>query len=219
MKARSSRRNGSSMALACVAALALAAAAACGNLTAGGFTEVTVAVSGDAPDPVLGPAPLLAPSPQSMPPLPTSHETEGAEGQIEIDFTLALVSESEDVVLLGEDDIRVKIDLQGLNEAEAVRELVPAARYVELRIAFTHIQVQVESGLVIDGEPVVGDIEVSIEDPELLVTRPLNLNATDGGSVEMVVDLNAQAWLAAVDPVTKTVDASVFAELVDLVVR
>jgi hypothetical protein len=53
----------------------------------------------------------------------------------------------------------------------------------------------------------------------LPVTRAIDLDIADGSSVELVVDLNAPAWLQAVDPLTGLVDESVFAALVDVAVR
>ena len=198
--------------------------AACGNVTAGGFTEVTVEVSGDAPDPAAQPAvlesapALSAASPSG--PLPSSHDdAENAEGEIEIDFRPSLVSETGDVIPLGRDDIRVKIDLQGVNRAEALRELVPAGRYTALRLSFTHIQVEVSDGLIIDGQLITGELRVALEDPELVVDRPLDIEAAEGGMVGLLVNLNTPAWLAAVDPVTRTVDATVFAGLIDVVAQ
>ena len=200
-------------------------ATACGNVTVGGFTNVAVAVSGDSPDAAPAPQPSVLASglgPSAVAAagaLPTSHEAEEAEGEVEVDLTLTLVSESGRVVSLGRDDIRIRLDLQGANEAETVDELVPAARYTGLRVTFTHIQVEVSQGLVVDGQPVVGEVHVELEDPELVVARPLDLDATPGGRVELLVDLNTPAWLAAVDPELKTVDASVFAALVDVRMR
>jgi len=204
------------------AALALSASA-CGNVTAGGFGEVAVAVSGDSPDPAPQPTLLasssvgaLSEAPQAP---PTLSETEQAEGEVEIDVRLELLAETGEVVPLGQDDIRIKLDLQGVDEVEAVRELVPAARYVGLRMRFIHIKVEVSGGLIVDGVPIEGEVEVQLEDPELVVEKPLDIEVTEGSTVELVVDLNTPAWLASVDPDTRTVDASVFANLLDLVVR
>ena len=204
-------------------AVATLAFAACGNITVGGVTEVTVGVSGDAADPL--PQPELFASAAGLSsasraePLPSSHEAEDAEGEVEIDFTLALVSESGDVVSLGQDDIRIRLDLQGVNEPEAVNELVPTARYTGLQITFTHIQVEVEAGLVIDGQEIIGEVHVELEDPELVVVRPVDIEAVEGSHALLLIDLNTPAWLAAVDPVTRTVDVSVFAGLIDVVAR
>ena len=205
------------------AVLTTLALAACGNVTVGGFQRVAVDVSGDAPDPAPQPTLLSAPAgitaPAGAAPLPSSHEAENAEGEVEIDFTLALVAESGEVVSLGQDDIRLRLDLQGASDLEAVDELVPTARYTELRITFVHIQVEVEAGLVIDGQPITGEVRVELEDPELVVSRPVDIAAAAGSRVTLLVDLNTPSWLAAVDPATRTVDVSVFAGLIDVVAR
>jgi hypothetical protein len=207
-----------------VVAAALASVfAACGNVTVGGFTRVTVDVSGDAADPQPQPAPLAAVASVAEGPavLPVASAVDGEEpeGEVEIDIRLTLVSDVGDLVALGHDDIRIKLDLQGVDEAEAVSQLVPAARYTELRIGFTHIQVEVEGGLVIDGQPVTGEVHVALEDPELVVVRPVDIEAVEGSRVELLLDLNSPDWLAAVDLTTRTIDASVFADMIDLVAR
>jgi len=195
--------------------------AACGNVTAGGFAEVAVAVSGDATQSAPAPAPPTTGGPQAsllfLSPFPAAGEND-PEGEIEVDFTLALVAASGGVVALGTDDLRVKVDLEGVNEAEVVRAMVPADRYSALRISFTKIHVDVSRGLVIGGQEIVGSVEVELEG-DLVVSRPLDLTATEGATVEMLVDLNTPAWLEALDPETLTVDPAVFANLIAVAVR
>jgi hypothetical protein len=193
--------------LAATAAFAVLAANGCGNVTAGGLAEVTVDVSGDAPAPAPAPTATVMPAPAR-----SSHEIT-LEGDVEVDFTLALVSETGSVQQLVEDDVRVEVDVQGDNEAQAVSTLVPPARYTELRMTFTRVRVQIISGL-----PIIGPVDVEIEEP-LLVARPLDLEAQSEGSVAMLVDLNAPAWLVALDPLTRKIDPAVFASLVEVVVR
>lgn len=203
------------------------AIAACGNVTVGGFQEVAVDVSGNAPDPLPQASAVATPTLSSSSssttrplrnPYPAG-EADEAEGEVEIDLRLALVSDVGEVVPLGSGDVRIKLDLQGVDEAEAVNELVPAAHYTALRLTFTHIQVEVEGGLVVNGQEIIGELHVQLEDPELVVTRAVDIEPIEGSRVGLLVDLNTPAWLAAVDPETRTIDASVFADLLDLVVR
>jgi len=204
------------------------ASAGCGNVTVGGYSEVSVNVSGDAPAPTptapavpaqMAVAPMAdVQTPDASSPLRTEGE---AEGEIEADFRLFLISETGTSVQLGNgDDIRVKIDTQGSTEAEPVKnQLIAAGRYTELRIVFTKIQVEVSQGLVIDGQEITGEVDVELSGSDLPVTRPLDLVAVDGSMVTMRVDLNAQSWLTAVDPATQTINEDVFADLVDVVVE
>lgn len=196
-------------------------AGGCGNVTVGGYTEVNVNVSGDAPAATpTAQATLLGGAAASSP-----LRVEGvAEGEVEIDFQLFLISQDGTSVRLGpgQDDIRVKIDIQGSTEAEPVRnQLIDAGRYTELQIVFKKIQVEVSQGLVVDGQEITGEVDVELSGTDLLVARPLDLVAVDGSTVTMVVDLNAQSWLAAVDPNTQpyTINEEVFADLVDVVVQ
>jgi hypothetical protein len=193
------------------------AGAACGNVTAGGFTgEATVIVSGDADTLSTAAASAPARTGPDLGPAASSHDE--AEGEVEVEFLAFLVAEGGAPLQLGREEIRVRVDLRGRTEADVVdRQPIPATRYSELRLVFTEIDAEVE-GLVIDGEPVT-EVRVELEDLSLLVTRPLDLDVTPGSTAELVVDLNTLAWLEAVDPLTGTVDESVFADLVNVVIR
>jgi hypothetical protein len=200
-------------------------AAACGNLTVGGFGEASVSVSGvapeDAPQPIsasASPAPRM--SMQSEPPsgaIVASLVDDDIEGHIEIQFSLSLIDESGGVVQLGDDELQVNVDLRGDVEAEPVdRQLIPAVRYVELRVVFHEIEVEVQ-GLVIDGQ-VVPTVDIDIDEPTLVVTRSVDLNVQGGDRVSLLVDLNSLTWLQFVNPLTGLIDGTEFASLIDVAV-
>jgi hypothetical protein len=94
--------------------------------------------------------------------------------------------------------------------------VVPTGQYSQMRIVFTDIRVDVADGLIINGVPVVGEVRVELEDVSLTVTRQLNLNIGEGESVFFLMDLNANTWLQAVDPVLKVIAEEVFANAVSL---
>jgi len=204
-------------------AFAVLAAAACGNLTPGGLTgDITVSVTGDADtlsaalvaQPALAPVLLGAPARDSGP----AATAEEAEGEVEVEFRAFLVSEGGGAVLLGNDELHVRVDLRGRTEADdIVTQMVPALRYTELRLVFSKIHAEVE-GLVIDGVPVT-EVDVELEQLSLEVTVPLDLDVQDGDVVDLVVDLNSLAWLDAVDPLTGAVSENVFADLVRVEIR
>lgn len=206
---------------AAVLGLALAAGA-CGNLTPGGIIvgEATVAVTGDVPPPIpTSQASLVA---GGAPVAPTSHEevdeADEAEGQVHVRFLVSLVSESGSETRLGDEEIEVQVDLQGADEPPVVTQLIPAVRYTELRLVFTEVKAELDLGSVINGQPVEGEVRVELEDVSLLVTRPIDLDVTLGQQVRLVVDLNAPAWLTAVDPVLLTIDETVFASLINVLI-
>ncbi len=192
--------------------------AGCGNLTSGGLTgEATVTVSGDAMD-AQGAAPQLGVGLSPRGPLAMPDEV--PEGEIEASFFLFLETASGASASLSEDQIQISLDVQGRREVDAVnRTILPTGQYSQMRIVFTDIEVEIESGLIINGVPVVGPVEVELEDISLTVTRQLNLNVGDGESVFFLIDLNANIWLQAVDPVLGVVMEDVFANAVSVEVR
>jgi len=86
-------------------------------------------------------------------------------------------------------------------------------------VAATDIRVEVADGLIINGVPVVGEVRVELTDTALTVTRPLDLDIRDGDSVFLLMDLNANTWLQAVDPVLKVIAEEVFGDAVSVGVR
>jgi len=198
-------------------ALLVASGGCSGNLTAGGLTgEATVVVSGDAQDEQGAPsqhATALAGAPAR------TTVSSDPEGEVEVEFLIFLESAGGDVVPLTDDEIRVRVDVRGRREADVASRTVPATVYTGLRIVFTEIKAEIDSGLVIDGQPVVGDIEVELENTTLTVTRPLSLTIDDGERVELLVELNATDWLLAVDPDLRNVAETVFATALSVVVR
>lgn len=216
------------------------ATVACGSLTAGGFGEATVVMSGDAPDQApqatgTAPQPAIvgsdesaggspstvagAPSAIGDDPLTTSHDDDDPEGQLEADLTVYLVSAAGDVVAVTDGEVEVRLDLDGVEEPEVGSRRVTATTYTDLRMVFSDIEVQVDAGLIIDGQPVTGLVDVEFDDLQLTVDKAIDIEIAEGGRVELLIDLNADSWLLAVDPVMQTVDAQVFADLVTVTVR
>lgn len=213
---------------AAVLAALLGAAGACGDLTAGGFGEASVRLSGDAPDtlPPLQASYVAATAPAISRATDGPSTTDGEgddddqpEGEVEAELTLSLVAQDGGVIALTDTDVRVRVDLEGVQEPEIAAQTVTAASYSSLRMVFTDIEVEVDAGLVIMGDTITGAVDVEFDDIVLVVERPLSLEIADDQRVELLIDLNAASWLQAVDPVTRTVDAQVFADLVTVTVR
>ncbi len=191
--------------------------AGCGNITAGGLRgDVTVTVSSDAPDAQVAASQRAA----ALAPTPFAVSGDGPEGEVRAAFFLYLETAAGSSVSLSEDEIRVRLDIQGRQEIDAVDRMpVTATQYTRMRIVFTDIRVEVADGLIINGEPVVGEVRVELKDTTLTVTRPLNLDVGDGESVFLLIDLNANAWLQAVDPVLKVIEEDVFGNAVSVGVQ
>jgi len=216
-----------------IGAALISGAAACGNLTAGGATgEALVVISGDAADVApamtVASASVMSPGSQAQSDgtqtpqasTPARGDDDGIpEGEVEAEFRIFLENETGELLSLTDTDIRVRVDLEGVRESEVADRVVPAARYTGFQIVFTEIEAEVDAGLIINGVPVIGAIEVELENISLTVTKPLDLTIGDQDRVSLLIDLNAASWLQAVDPLTAVVDAQVFADLVTVVVR
>ena len=150
---------------------------------------------------------------------PQRSDDDEPEGQLEAEMLLGLVTADGVVLPLSDDEFELSVDLEGVEQDETQPTQLPADRYTQLRIVFLQIEVQVDAGLIIDGQPVTGPIDIEMEGDSLEVLKPLNLDLGDQDLAEILVDLNAASWLQAVDPTTSTVDATVFAELITVSVR
>lgn len=200
--------------------LALLLSTACGgNLTAGGLTETEVRVSGDAPDPPPTGASLALSGPWAQSDDDEDDDADEAEGEIEADFLLFLERPDGSLLQLTDQEVRVDVDIQGEQEVSAVVRTVPAERYSALRVVFSEIEVEIDAGLVIDGQPITGLVSVDVELEGITVVRPLDLDFSDGEREELLLDLNTRSWITAVDPDRLQVSAQAFAEAIRVEVR
>lgn len=186
--------------------------AGCGNLTAGGLSEAEVTVSGDATDPPVAQA--SAPFGASA-----AEGEEEAEGEIEAEFIAYLEGSSGTSEALSAGPIRVRVDVQGVREQGTGTVAVPAGRYTALRIAFTEIEVEVDAGLIVNGQEVTGIVAVDFESDSLTVVKPLRLDLDAGDRIELLVDLNTQDWLFQVDPDLQVVAEQIVANAITVRVR
>jgi hypothetical protein len=195
--------------------------ACAGNITAGGFGEVQVTVSGDADDGPSSVATAQDPRPGRMAASIALHDDDDEpRGKLEIEFLASLIRSDGEVIPVDDKEIEVELDLAGFFEADAVRATLPAGQYVALQIEFTEIEVEVERGVIIDGVEITGPIEVELEDDEsITVQRDLDALLRDGGRIDILLDMNARTWLRAMDPDLKKVAQQVFAEAISVEVR
>ena len=198
--------------------LGLAVFHACGSLTAGGFGEARVVANGDAPDPAATPAASVLAAPMR-----SDHDDDDddlhPEGELELSFRIYLESDGGRTIELSATELDVSLDLQGALEPDVVTTRVPADVYRALRIVFSEVEVEVDAGVVIDGQTVMGEVDIEIED--LTVERSLNLTVLDGSTVEILLDLNAATWLQWVDTSTEpySVRPEAFADAFSVLIR
>ncbi len=214
---RDARHPRSGIGAAMLAVVLTSFLAGCGNLTAGGFGEAKVVANGDAPETAVQTAEPLSGPARTSHEEPESEEDIEPEGEIELEFRLYLESPMGASLELSDRELQIELELDGSIEADVITARVPANSYSGLRIAFSEIEIDVQAGVIIDGQEVTGPVDIEFEDLEILL--PLNLTVLDGSVVEILLDMNAATWLAFVDPATKTVLPERFAEAVTVRLR
>lgn len=180
----------------------------CGkDLVVGGQRDVDTYATGDGtPEGGAAPAPALAPSLARAPGGPAATHVAGrAQGTVAFDATVELV-EGGAREGAGSGTATVRID--GHDTVLVARGRVPEARYTAVRVTFTRVQASVASGLVIGGVNLTGLVTVAIAPGAgLVVERPIgNLGDDD----DLLIDLDASAWLSAANPATRLVPGAAF---------
>ncbi|HSU14204.1 hypothetical protein [Longimicrobium sp.] len=137
-----------------------------------------------------------------------------AEGTITFDAKVSLVTSTGSVVPLNSSLATAVVRIDGSDTVTVISGDVPAARYTAVRVAFTRVQANVTSGLVIGGTSVTGLINVSItRGDSIVVERAVDLGAPEA-DVRLLIDLDASAWLSAANPATRLVAAAIFRDAV-----
>lgn len=183
------------------------AAAGCGNLTSGGVGDVEVYASAD------DPAAL-----QSGP--PGAAQTDAIEGTLTLQVRSYVLTEDDTWVELTDGPTETTVDLQGVQQPRIAVRAVGAGRYRRVRSVFGRVTAQVERGLIVDGEPVVGEVRVRLGNGDVVtVEEDLVFDVEDGGTQRLLLDLNAQLWLRLVDRLERRVDTGDFRDAVRTRVR
>jgi hypothetical protein len=110
----------------------------------------------------------------------------------------------------------------GLSSASEGRLLVSgrvaADRYTKVRVVFEDVRASVTGGLELGAGLLQGEIRVSSQGGTT-VEREVRFEATSGGAAQLVIDLNAQAWLRRADASSRAVAEATFSSAVEVRVR
>jgi len=165
--------------------------AGCGNLTAGGFGEVSTEVVGDGGN---GPESSVAyVAPASF--MPGGQGGGAFQGEVTVELRVLLRSDAGDWVELTDGIERVEVSASGSTVAEVARTSLQGGSYDRVRVEFSRAEVFVTSappGLGIPGD---GNVVVDFGgSPLVLVERPISLLLDESGS-RLRIDLRAGAWI------------------------
>jgi hypothetical protein len=112
----------------------------------------------------------------------------------------------------------ISVDVEGETPVALGTMAVPVGAYSGVRVAFTHIEATVTSGLVGLDPLAAVTVTVDLEGaPAIEVERTLGVTVEDGDHVVATVDLRSQEWIGTVAlAAVKVVPAAVFRSVVHL---
>lgn len=200
-----------------VGLLALASAG-CGPELLGGAQIETTATSDETDEAAAQPARQT----DWLPPTETlAADASAVEGELLVSARVALVSSAGQSFPLGEVTATpARFRIEGDDEALIARGDVAPGEYAAVRITFTRIEATVESGVEVDGVPLLGSVAVALAPGgSVVVERALSFTAEPRLTHEIVVDLNAHSWLPSTQLPSRTVDPAVFAAAVEVRAR
>ena len=203
-------------------ALALAlgtGAAGCGNLTAGGASDVSLEVASDeAATPAVGARSAASASPESSTgEAPPSGVFSPLEGTISVTFSLRLVDAEGQEVEVTDGTQSVTLDMEAGTRVEVARTSVPAGDYELVQVTFLAIGAEITDSPGQSQFP--AEVEVDLSDGPLVVERPQALTLTPDDQVTLVLDLRSGTWLQAADPSDGRVARGIVQNAVRIVVE
>lgn len=116
---------------------------------------------------------------------------------------------------------RVVVDASGRGEAQVVTAArVAAGGYDRVRVVFEDVHASSSSGIHVAAGIVLGSVTVDLQsDHQVVVERSVDSEVRAGGSAQLLIDLNADAWMSRADARTQTVSEADFQSAVTVTAR
>jgi hypothetical protein len=151
------------------------ALSACGDLTAGGAGEVEIEIIADSVSGSVVASPI--------------------QGTLTIGVQIFAQNGPREVELTnGVQELQIALDGSSLGTVS--RRVLPSGRYRGGRIVFRKVEADVQGGLLVEGQPFVGDVVVDLgPDNRLSFPWSTELEVTENATVHLVVEMRAPRWL------------------------
>ncbi|HET6763608.1 MAG TPA: DUF4382 domain-containing protein [Longimicrobiaceae bacterium] len=194
-----------------MAALAALALGACDSATAtdGGSGTMQVAARGDD-----APAASMAPSAQGP-----SYATSTAQGTITFNARVyAQAASGGWVELTNGAAQQATVDAAGRGAAAVfASSQVDASTYSRVRVVFQNVNASLTSGLQVSTGLLTGSVAVTAQSGNTItVERQVSTHVSAGGSTQVLLNLNADAWMSHASATTHTVSEADFASAVQV---
>lgn len=145
-----------------------------------------------------------------------SAATAAASGSILVEGSVALESAGGQTIILGDGPGAASVQIGSAALSKLAASEVEVGRYINARVTFTRVEADVSGGLIVGvGVAVTGKVTVLLPQP-LVIEAPIELLVREDGEHTVIIDLNSEVWLAAVDPLLLTVPTQAFAAAVTI---
>jgi len=193
-----------------VLAAALVLAACEGDVTGSGDARLQVAARGDD-----------APAAQSVSSADGAPRFSHASAQGTIDFSARVYVQSSTsgwVELTNQAASTASVAASGHGDAVAfASSRVEAGSYNRVRVVFEDVDAHLSGGLQLTTGLLTGTVSVNLEsDGQVVVEREVNVTARSGASTQLLLNLNADAWLSRASAQTRTVAEAEFRNAVQI---
>lgn len=170
------------------------AAAGCGNLTSGGFTEVEVVLSSEEV------ADLGQEAARGLA-LAGFVQRPVIEGTLTVQVRSFARRGEGDWEELTDGLQEITVSLDQSEPVEIARRSLADGRYDAVRTDFSRVEAEVVRGLTVGGEPITGTVRVDLgPEGSLTLVERVNLDVSERDGVLVALEMQSGIWLRLVDP-------------------
>ena len=151
-----------------------------------------------------------------------SQALSGAEGTVSFRARVYVRSEVGSwVELTGRQARQATVDASGRGGAQLLATArVDAGSYQQVRVVFEEVRANVSGGIQIGTGILTGELRVDLQgDNQVVVERRVNATASADATTELLINLNADAWLKQASAQSKTVSEAAFQSAVQVTAR
>lgn len=151
-----------------------------------------------------------------------SQALSGAEGTVSFRARVYVRSEVGSwVELTGRQARQATVDASGRDAAQVFAAArVNAGSYPQVRVVFEDVQANVSGGIQIGTGLLTGEFRVDLQsDSQVVVERRVNATASADATTEILINLNADAWLKQASAQSRTVSEAAFQSAIQVTAR
>lgn len=146
----------------------------------------------------------------------SSSSAGSVSGEIDVEARVYAQTSAGTWVELTRGRVEETVDASGRAGAEVVSDTrVQSNSFTRVRVEFERVDADVDGGVTIGGSLLTGSVKVDFGgESKIVVERSVSFTASSSASSQVLVNLNADAWLNRASATTRTVSRADFASAV-----